>query len=48
MAWARSVLAALEGGGVATLPSGEMVDAAVTGRARLIPERASDATATGT
>lgn len=38
--WARSVLAALEDGGVATLPSGEMVDAAMEGRARLILERA--------
>jgi citrate lyase subunit beta/citryl-CoA lyase len=40
--WARSVLAALEGGGVATLSSGEMVDAAMAGRARLILERAGD------
>lgn len=35
-AWAREVLSALErsGGGVATLPSGEMVDAAMARRAR--------------
>ncbi|MET0933064.1 MAG: CoA ester lyase [Mycetocola sp.] len=38
--WAQNVLAALESGGVATLPSGEMVDAAMAGRARLILERA--------
>ncbi|MCU1636676.1 MAG: hypothetical protein JWQ68_1915 [Cryobacterium sp.] len=38
--WARSVLEALKGGGVTTLPSGEMVDAAMAGRARLILERA--------
>ncbi|MCU1418353.1 MAG: CoA ester lyase [Schumannella sp.] len=36
--WARAVLAAVEGGGVATLPSGEMVDPAMLGRARGILE----------
>ncbi|RRR98522.1 HpcH/HpaI aldolase/citrate lyase family protein [Glycomyces terrestris] len=35
-AWAEAVLAALEHGGVATLPSGEMVDPAMLGRARAI------------
>ncbi|MEU5875286.1 aldolase/citrate lyase family protein [Glycomyces sp. NPDC047369] len=35
-AWAEAVVAALEGGGVATLPSGEMVDPAMLGRARSI------------
>jgi citrate lyase subunit beta/citryl-CoA lyase len=35
-AWAEAVVAALEGGGVATLPSGEMVDPAMLGRARAI------------
>lgn len=34
IAWARAVLAAVEGGGVATLRSGEMVDPAMLGRAR--------------
>jgi citrate lyase subunit beta/citryl-CoA lyase len=34
--WARQVLDALDGGGVATLQSGEMVDAAMLGRARSI------------
>jgi citrate lyase subunit beta/citryl-CoA lyase len=34
--WARSVLSAVEDGGVATLPSGEMVDPAMLGRARSI------------
>ncbi|WP_431277748.1 HpcH/HpaI aldolase/citrate lyase family protein [Leifsonia poae] len=34
--WARSVLAAVEAGGVATLASGEMVDPAMLGRARSI------------
>ncbi|THV27291.1 HpcH/HpaI aldolase/citrate lyase family protein [Glycomyces paridis] len=32
-AWAEAVLAALEGGGVATLPNGDMVDPAMRGRA---------------
>ncbi|MET4637368.1 CoA ester lyase [Mycetocola sp. 2940] len=40
--WARSVLAALDDGGVSTLPSGEMVDAAMAGRARVILERAAE------
>ncbi|MEU6248854.1 aldolase/citrate lyase family protein [Glycomyces sp. NPDC047010] len=35
-AWAEAVVAALETGGVATLPSGEMVDPAMLGRARSI------------
>ncbi|MQM24108.1 HpcH/HpaI aldolase/citrate lyase family protein [Glycomyces albidus] len=35
-AWAEAVVAALEGGGVATLPDGEMVDPAMLGRARAI------------
>lgn len=35
-AWANEVLAAASGGGVSTLASGEMVDAAMTGRARAI------------
>lgn len=34
--WAHEVLAALRDGGVATLPSGEMVDAAMRGRAETI------------
>ena len=38
--WAQGVMAALEHGGVTTLASGEMVDAAMVGRARLILERA--------
>lgn len=37
-AWARDVLAAVGEGGVATLPSGEMVDPAMLGRARAILE----------
>lgn len=45
--WARSVLAALDGGGVATLSSGEMVDAAMIGRARLVLDRAGAITETG-
>jgi citrate lyase subunit beta/citryl-CoA lyase len=32
--WARAVVTAIESGGVATLPSGEMVDPAMLGRAR--------------
>jgi citrate lyase subunit beta / citryl-CoA lyase len=36
--WAHAVLAALEGGGVTTLASGEMVDVAMAGRARSILE----------
>ncbi|NUQ87748.1 MAG: HpcH/HpaI aldolase/citrate lyase family protein [Glycomyces artemisiae] len=35
-AWAEAVVAALEHGGVATLPGGEMVDPAMLGRARSI------------
>ena len=38
-AWAQSVLAAMENGGVATLASGEMVDPAMLGRARSILNR---------
>lgn len=38
-AWARAVLAALESGGVATLPDGEMVDPAMRGRAQAILDR---------
>ncbi|WP_440710940.1 HpcH/HpaI aldolase/citrate lyase family protein [Herbiconiux sp. YIM B11900] len=38
--WARDVLAAVEAGGVATLPNGEMVDAAMLPRARAIIDRA--------
>ncbi|GAA4174664.1 CoA ester lyase [Gryllotalpicola koreensis] len=34
--WARAVLAAIERGGVSTLPNGEMVDPAMAGRARRI------------
>lgn len=34
--WAEAVVAATTGGGVATLPDGEMVDAAMIGRARAI------------
>ncbi len=41
LVWARHVLAALDEGGVTTLPSGEMVDPAMLGRARLLLERAS-------
>ncbi|KRC47268.1 hypothetical protein ASE16_18280 [Leifsonia sp. Root227] len=41
-AWARAVLAAVEGGGVATLPSGEMVDPAMLGRARAILAACAD------
>jgi citrate lyase subunit beta/citryl-CoA lyase len=37
--WAHAVLAAVESGGVATLANGEMVDPAMTGRARSILER---------
>jgi citrate lyase subunit beta/citryl-CoA lyase len=37
--WARAVLAAVADGGVATLANGEMVDPAMTGRARGILER---------
>lgn len=36
LAWARSVLAALDASGVATLPDGSMVDAAMARRARMI------------
>ena len=36
LAWAREVLSVGEAGGVATLASGEMVDAAMLGRARSI------------
>lgn len=36
VAWARNVLAAVAGGGVSTLPSGEMVDPAMSGRAESI------------
>jgi citrate lyase subunit beta/citryl-CoA lyase len=36
IAWARAVLTALERGGVATLPNGEMVDPAMAGRASSI------------
>lgn len=36
VAWAREVVAATEGGGVATLASGEMVDPAMIGRARAV------------
>jgi citrate lyase subunit beta/citryl-CoA lyase len=39
--WAREVLGAVGGGGVATLGNGEMVDAAMLGRARAILDRAS-------
>lgn len=38
-AWARAVLAALETDGVATLPDGQMVDAAMAVRARAILDR---------
>ncbi|MET0725896.1 MAG: CoA ester lyase [Leifsonia sp.] len=34
--WARAVVAAVDGGGVSTLASGEMVDPAMLGRARAI------------
>jgi citrate lyase subunit beta/citryl-CoA lyase len=34
LGWARNVVAAVDGGGVATLASGEMVDPAMLGRAR--------------
>jgi citrate lyase subunit beta/citryl-CoA lyase len=37
-AWARAVIDALEGGGVATLADGQMVDPAMLGRARRILE----------
>lgn len=36
MAWARAVMEALADGGVATLPDGQMVDAAMAARARAI------------
>lgn len=39
VAWARAVVEALASGGVATLPNGEMVDAAMAARARRILER---------
>jgi len=39
--WARQVVAAIEHGGVAMLASGEMVDAAMLGRARTIIELAA-------
>jgi citrate lyase subunit beta/citryl-CoA lyase len=37
--WAKAVLAVVNGGGVATLPNGEMVDPAMAGRARSILDR---------
>ncbi|HEX2143418.1 MAG TPA: CoA ester lyase [Glycomyces sp.] len=37
-AWARSVVDAMENGGVATLPNGEMIDPAMLGRARALLE----------
>lgn len=40
VAWARQVVAALQGAGVTTLPSGEMVDRAMLPRATAILERA--------
>ncbi|ODA90673.1 hypothetical protein ATY41_09040 [Leifsonia xyli subsp. xyli] len=39
LAWASAVLAAVGDGGVGTLPSGEMVDPAMLGRARAILDR---------
>ena len=45
--WAQQVLAALDGGGVATLASGEMVDPAMLGRARSILTLAEATAAAG-
>ncbi|AGW41973.1 phytoene synthase [Leifsonia xyli subsp. cynodontis DSM 46306] len=39
LAWARAVLAAAGDGGVGTLPSGEIVDPAMLGRARALLDR---------
>lgn len=38
LAWARAVVGAVENGGVATLPDGQMVDPAMLGRARSLLE----------
>jgi citrate lyase subunit beta/citryl-CoA lyase len=38
LAWARAVVEAVENGGVATLPDGQMVDPAMLGRARSLLE----------
>ena len=42
VAWAREVLAATSGGGVSTLRNGDMVDAAMVGRARSILDRTTN------